>query len=105
LPIAQYLLAVFAQGQHWDLFERLVKRRVELPDEASQNIIMFLAMAKKTDALEWLITSGAVVRHASFIHAEVADRPISARGLCSGPALGLFRSVGGAACRVDGRSI
>jgi hypothetical protein len=66
-PIAKYLLAGFAQGQHWDLFERLVMRGVELPDEASTNILMSLAMAKKTDAQEWLITSGAVVRHASYI--------------------------------------
>jgi hypothetical protein len=44
-----------------------VKRRVELPDEASKKILMSLAMAKKTDALECLITSGAVVRHASYI--------------------------------------
>jgi hypothetical protein len=65
-PVAQYLLAGFAHGQHWDLFERLVERRVELPDEASQKIFMSLAIAKKTDALEWLITCGAVVIHASF---------------------------------------
>jgi hypothetical protein len=59
-PLGPCLLAGAAQGQRWDLFQDLVTRRVELPEEAATKILVSLATAKKTDWLKLLITSGCV---------------------------------------------
>jgi hypothetical protein len=68
-----------------------VKRRVELPDEASTKILMSLAMAKQTDALERLITSGAVVRHARcFFDNADKQKMRPKRGLGMPPSLKLL---------------